>query len=105
MAQFDVYTNPNKKSRATFPLIVDVQNPLLCDMATRIVIPMGKLEHFKNEAMVRLTPQIDYEGQRYLLLTPQMASISANMLKNPIGSASHLRDEIIGAIDFAITGV
>jgi toxin CcdB len=29
----------------------------------------------------------------------------SNALKNPVGSLSHIRDEIISALDMAITGI
>lgn len=105
MAQFDVYKNPSKNTRRAYPYIVDIQSPLISDIATRIVIPLGKLSHFKNEQMKGLTPEITYEGEQLLLLTPQLASVPAKMMKSPVGTLSHFRDEIIAALDFAITGI
>ena len=105
MAQFDVYKNPSKNTRHSYPYIVDIQSPLISDIATRIVIPLGKLSHFKNEQMKALTPEISYEGEQLLLLTPQLASVPTKMLKNPVGTLSHFRDDIIAALDFAITGI
>jgi toxin CcdB len=105
MAQFDVYINPNKKSREAYPYIIDIQNALISDIATKIVIPLGKLSHFRNEKMDGLTPAIEYENEQFILLTPQISSMSANLLKSPVGSVESLRDEIIAAIDFAITGI
>jgi len=69
------------------------------------VIPLGKLSDFRNESMTKLTPTIEYENDQFVLLTPQIASIPSSLLKNPIGSVDTLRDEIIAAIDFAITGI
>lgn len=103
--QFDVYINPNKKSRDAYPYIIDIQNSLISDIITRIVIPLGKLSDFRNESMTKLTPTIEYENDQFVLLTPQIASIPSSLLKNPIGSVDTLRDEIIAAIDFAITGI
>jgi toxin CcdB len=103
--QFDVYNNPSSKTKIFFPYIVDVQNPYISDIATRIVIPLGKLENFKNESMKSLTPEIEYEGEKLLLLTPQIASVPSKTLKNSIGSLSHFRNEIIAALDFAISGI
>ena len=88
-----------------FPYIVDIQNPYISELATRIVIPLGKLQTFKNESMKGLTPEIEYEGEKLLLLTPQITSVPTKTLKKPVGSLSHLRDEIIDAIDFAIMGI
>ena len=105
MAQFDVYLNPNSKTRNIFPYIVDIQNSLISDIATRIVVPLGNLEYFKNEKMDLLKPQVEYEDKLLLMLIPQIASMPSKSLKNPIGSLAHMRNEIIAALDFAITGV
>jgi len=105
MAQFDVYINPSKNTRQAYPYIVDIQSSLISEIATRIVIPLGKLSHFKNEQMKGLTPEISYEGEQLLLLTPQISSVPTKMLKSPVGTLSHFRDEIIAALDFAITGI
>ena len=105
MAQFDVYTNPSKSSRAAFPFIVDIQNTLLSDIKTRIVIPLGKFSHFNHERMHGLTPLVTYEDEKFVLLTPQIASIPAKLLKSPVGSLEHLRDDVIASLDFAITGI
>ncbi|KJS07854.1 MAG: plasmid maintenance protein CcdB [Gammaproteobacteria bacterium BRH_c0] len=105
MAQFDVYQNPSRNTRNAYPYIVDIQNPVIADIATRIVVPLGKQQNFKNESMAGLTPEIEYDGEKLLLLIPQIASIPAKTLKDPIGSLSHLRSEIVAALDFAITGV
>lgn len=105
MAQFDVYENPSSNTRKAFPYIVDIQSPAIEDISTRIVVPLGNLQSFKNQAMTKLTPEINYEGKCFLLLVPQIAAIPAKYLKTPIGSLAHFRDEIIAALDFAITGI
>ncbi|BFM05014.1 CcdB family protein [Halioxenophilus aromaticivorans] len=105
MAQFDVYLNPSRNTRSLFPYIVDTQSPIISDIATRIVVPLGKQQNFKSESMKGLTPEIEYDGEKLLLLIPQIASIPSKTLNKPIGSLSHFRDEIIAALDFAITGI
>lgn len=105
MNQFDVYINPSSSTRDAFPYIVDIQNPVISELATRIVIPLGRITYFKNEQMKGLTPAVEYENEKFLLLTAQIASIPTKKLKNPVGSLSHFRDEIISSLDFAITGI
>lgn len=105
MSQFDVYVNPSLSTREAFPYIIDIQNPLISEIATRMVIPLGKMSYFNSEQMKRLTPIVEYENEKLLLLTPQIASVQTNRLKNPVGSLSHFRDEIIASLDFAISGV
>ena len=73
--------------------------------ATRsIVIPLGNRSAFGNDTMQGLTPEISFGDQALLLLTPQISSVPEKHLRNPIGSLSHVRDLIIGALDLAITG-
>ena len=105
MAQFDVYVNPSKQTRSAYPFILDIQNELLESIATRIVVPLGIAENFRNEEMKGLTPRIEFEGTDLLIMIPQVASMPARALKEPIGTLLHLRDEVISALDFAITGI
>lgn len=105
MAQFDVYKNSNIRTNKAYPYILDIQNPIISDIGTRITIPLGRFDHFKNLAMTRLTPEIFFKGEKLLLLTPQIAAIPTSLLKESIGSLNYLRDEIIASLDFAITGI
>lgn len=105
MAQFDVFRNPSATTRKHYPYLVDVQSPYLEELATRIVIPLGKASLFKNTAMKGLTPELSFDNEDLLLLTPQISSIAKKQLQESIGSISHLRDELTNALDFAIFGI
>jgi toxin CcdB len=105
MAQFDVYKNTNTKTKKLYPYLLDIQNPFISDIATRIVIPLGNYKHFQSQRMQHLTPEINFKNEKLLLLTPQIASVPANILKKPIGSLVNFRQEIIASLDFATTGV
>ena len=105
MAQFDVYDNTSKATRKAYPYILELQNDVISEIATRIVVPLADNRYMSNEEFKRLTPKISYENKELLILMPQIASMSTKSLKNPVGSLSHLRDEIIAALEFAITGI
>lgn len=104
MAQFDVYPNPNRRTQEAYPFLVDIQSPVIAELATRIVIPLATASALKGGTLSGLTPEISYQGQALLLMTPQLSSVPANILQNPVGSLEHFRTEIIAALDFAITG-
>lgn len=104
MSQFDVYKNPNSRTKKLYPYMVDIQSPFIDDISTRIVIPLGRTDNLKLLVMSTLTPEVIFQDDKYLLLTPQIASIPKNILKEPVGSLSAMRNEIISAIDFAIVG-
>jgi len=105
MSQFDVYFNKNPRTKKYFPYLVDIQNSVISDIATRVVIPLGYANLFANEYMDKLSPKIEYDDEKLILLTPQLASIPAKTLNNPIGTIEYLRDEIIGSLDFAFTDI
>lgn len=105
MAQFDVYANPSSHSKAHYPYLVDIQSAVLIRLASRIVIPLGRSSAFGGEAMKGLTPQISFDGEELLLLTPQIASVPEKLLRNPVGSLAHFREQIVAALDLAITGI
>jgi toxin CcdB len=105
MAQFDVYKNPSKTSGKVFPYLVDIQSPVISELATRIVIPLGNADLLNNELLSRLTPEINYNDENLLLLTPQLSSVPSKILSEPIGTLAHFREQIINSLDFAITGI
>ena len=105
MAQFDVFRNPSAATRNHFPYLVDIQSRYLEELATRIVIPLGKDSLFKDTAMKGLTPEVTFQDEHLLLLTPQISAIPKTRLKDPIGSLSHMRDDLLNALDFAIFGI
>ncbi len=105
MAQFDVYANAHAKTNKAYPYLVDVQNDLLDGLNTRIVIPLATADTFKQTVIAGLTPAIRYQDEELLLLVPHLSSIPAKLLTKPIGNLTHLRNDIIAALDLAITGI
>lgn len=105
MPQFTVYKNKNPKSKSAYPYLVDVQSDLLSDLQTRVVIPLAKLTALRKKPIRDLTPVLDVEGAKYLVLTPQLAGVSKQELGTPVAIVSAHRDEIVAALDFLIIGV
>jgi toxin CcdB len=104
MAQFAVYRNKNPRSKAAFPLLVDVQSDLLEDLQTRVVVPLTKAAALAKKPLTHLTPILRFDGEEYVLLTPQLAGIGRSDLGPPVGSLSSERQAIIAAMDFLLTG-
>ncbi len=105
MAQFSVHTNKNPKSKSAYPYLVNVQSDLLSDLQTRVVVPLAKVTALRKKPIKDLTPVVEIEGGKYLLLIPQLAGISISELGQPVGTVTGHRQEIIAALDFLITGV
>ncbi|MGY0311966.1 CcdB family protein [Alteromonas macleodii] len=105
MAHFDVYRNPSSKTNRAYPFLVDAQNSVIDQLATRLVVPLTKNKTRNSLYMKNLTPEIEFEGETYLFLTQQLNSIPEDALKDYIGSLEQSRELLIDAIDFAINGI
>jgi len=105
MPQFSVYKNQDKRSRDAYPYFVDVQNLLLSDLNTRLVIPFAKPSSLNNAEVERLCPLIPINGSNYVLLSHQLTSVPIAALIKEEVSIESFRYEILDAIDMLITGI
>lgn len=106
MGQFTVHRNRNAATKARFPLLLDVQSDLLSELATRVVVPLTPTTAAtRRTAMRTLTPVLVVEGTDYLMVTPQLAGISARELGSPIADIPEQRPTILAALDLLITGI
>jgi toxin CcdB len=104
VAQFGVFRNKNARTKATFPYLVDVQSDLLEPLNTRVVIPMTKAAALTRKPVSHLTPEVTFNGDRYVLMTPQLAGIGRAELGAHAGTLVDERHTIMSAIDFLLTG-
>jgi toxin CcdB len=104
MSQFAVYRNRNPRSRATFPLFLDVQSDLLADLQTRVVIPLSRSAALAKNPVSQLMPILEFDGDTYVAMTPQLAGIARAELGPLAGSLASERDTILAALDFLVTG-
>jgi toxin CcdB len=104
VAQFSVHGNKNPRTKAAFPFLVDVQSDLLEPLNTRVVIPMTKAPALTKKPVSHLTPEVSFNGDRYLLMTPQLAGIGRAELGPHAGTLAEERQTILSAIDFLLTG-
>ena len=100
MAQFDVYENLNDKSRQNIPYLLDIQNDVLKNLSTRVVIPLV----ITNQSINFLNPKFTINQIDVILSTAELASIPMEILGNKICSLKDRREEIVGAVDFLVTG-
>ncbi|MCG3679002.1 CcdB family protein [Aliarcobacter butzleri] len=87
MAQFDVYENLNEKSKQNIPYLLDIQNDILKDLTTRVVIPLL----ITNKAINFLNPKFTINQIDVILSTAEMASIPMEILGEKICSLKEKR--------------
>ncbi len=105
MPQFSLYKNNDISSNKTYPYFIDVQNDLLSDLNSRLVIPLTTPEKLDNMDVKRLCPVVHIEMGDFVLLTHQMTSVPASILKTEVTSVEKYRYEILGAVDMLISGI
>ena len=103
--QFWLHENANPATRRTHPWLLDVQSSLLDDLRTVVVVPLVPLRTVANRKVTRLTPVVDVQGEPHILMVPLMAGIDRRYVGRPVPDLSFCRDEIVGALDFLISGV
>ncbi|WP_158965541.1 CcdB family protein [Paraglaciecola sp. L3A3] len=105
MPQFSLYANNDKSSSKAYPYLIDVQSDLLSGLESRIVIPLTPLKLLDTKAPTHLCPIVHIEEGDFVILTHQMTSVPIKILKHEVNDLSTFRNEIIGALDFLITGI
>ena len=103
MAQFIVYRNKNARTKPIFPFLVDVQSDLLEDLQTRVVIPLSKAAALTKKPVSRIMPILPFDGDAYVLITPELAGVIRTDLGPAAGSLAERRDTILAAMDFLLT--
>jgi len=105
MAQFSLYKNEDRSSNQAYPYFIDVQNNLLSDLNSRLVIPLSSHDALNKTDAKRLCPVIHLDEGEFVLLTHQMTSVPKSILKTKIASLENFRYEILAAIDMLISGI
>jgi toxin CcdB len=105
MTQFSVYLNTNSDTKAVYPLLLDIQNDLIAELATRVVVPLCPASVMNGKLMTTLTPVFDIEDKPYVMLTPQLAGVAIKQLGAKTSDLAQQRNAIIAALDMLITGL
>lgn len=100
--QYRVYRN-NGNSRS-YPYVIDVQSDIIDDLHTRLVIPLFPLDKLNGRPVQRLNPVLSVEGDDYVVMTHEMASVRLSHLGEGVMDAQTYRKEIKDAIDFLVDG-
>lgn len=87
-----------------FPLLLNVQSDLLGELHTLVVIPLAKATAHSGTSVRYLMPTVPFEGEAYVLVTPELGAIARRDLGPAVGSLAERRDAIIAALDFLVSG-
>lgn len=102
MGSLRVHRNTNPATREAAPYLLDVQSDLLDHLATRVVVPLFRAD--RAPTIARLTPEITFEGEKLLLMAPQLAGVPCASLGPVAGDLRESRDAVMAALDLLFTG-
>jgi toxin CcdB len=105
MGQFTVHRNVDRGTALTFPYLLDVQDPLLSSLSTRVVIPLEPTELHDNSFLAILTPEVTLPDGKYRLLTPEIASVPTDRLGRVAADLSAEARVISQAIELLFKGL
>lgn len=105
MAQFIAYQNPNPATRRQYPYLLDIQNDLLSDLRTTIVVPLSPGEQVATLTISKLNPILQLGGASFAVMIQEMAGIDRSQLGQEAFDLALHRSEVIAAIDFVLTGI
>lgn len=100
--QFMVYRN-NSNNRA-YPYLLDVQSDIIGELNTRLVIPLFLLDEVSGRPARRLNPVLNVDGEDFLVMTHEMASVRQSQLGEEVVSVREQRQAIKNALDFLLDG-
>ena len=85
-ARFSVYENAGDPTKNT-PFLLDVQTDLLCEINTRVVIPLRNRDLYKHTKSTQdLMSSFVIKGKKLVLDTPRMAAVPTKHLKSEVGN-------------------
>lgn len=105
MSQFDVHRNLERSSARRVPYLLDVQANLLDGLGTRAVIPLVDAGTRSLDPLRNLTPVVEVEGRRMIMLTQEIAGVPRGMLGERVATLDDRRYDILRAIDMLWLGV
>jgi toxin CcdB len=101
--QFDVVANPFPRSRERQPFLVALQNNILTrNLDTLVVAPLEPAS--SGTFADRLNPQVEIEGNAFVLITQEIVTVRKSVLGEPRASIAAERDKITSALDLLFTG-
>jgi len=105
MCQFSLYLNEDSSSNEAYPFFIDIQNSLLSNLNSRIVIPLSPYAELRNNEAKKLCPVIRLDDSEFVLLTNQITSVPKSILKTEVASLENFRYKIFAAVDMLISGI
>jgi toxin CcdB len=105
MPRFDVFRNEYANSNRRFPFFLTLQSELLQELSTCVIAPLGRPSVVGGRLVQTLSPELDVEGEHYVLYVPELAAVPVAVLRRRVANLEAQRDTILRALDFLFSGI
>ena len=105
MSQFTVYKNRNSASKKVYPYLLDIQSNFLSELKSTVVLPLSPARKTTDIVMSRLNPEVEINGEKFIIMTQDLAGITRSVLKTKVCDLKQHQQEIIAAMDFVLSGI
>jgi len=99
--QHDLFLHPNRRVRASYPLIVVLQ----ADVAEGVERVVAPLSRDVADHPSRMRPVIRHDGHAFMVIVRLLGIVPARLLRHPVGSIAQYRDDLTRALDWLFWGV
>jgi toxin CcdB len=100
--QFDVRRNPGRAAELA-PYLIELQDDRVRVVRSVVVAPL--LVFDPRDDLGRLTPQMYFEGERFLVSVAELFAMDKSRLGPVVVNLESERERIIAAIDMLFTGI
>jgi toxin CcdB len=104
MARFDVRANLHRASRTRVPYLVEIQADMLSALDTCLVAPLVTAAEFGPVA-TRLNPGFRIGNRNLVMDTALIAGVPRKLLGERVVSLANRSVDILGAVDFLVSGI
>lgn len=106
MSQYTVYRNTSPNSREQYPYFIGIQNELLSDIDSRVIMPISLLVN-KNSQVKIITPVIEISNLKYVIMTKSITTLPKDRLKvsNIVCIKPEVHSSIVATMDLIISGI
>jgi len=104
MARFEVRANLNRATRTRVPFLLELQADMLSALDTCLVAPLVSAAEF-GTAATRLNPVFRIGNRKFVMDTSLMAGVPRRLLGEKVISLADRSVDIVGAVDFLVSGI
>ncbi|HVY03327.1 MAG TPA: CcdB family protein [Caulobacterales bacterium] len=103
MAQYDIFANPSRAARTTYPFVIALQSNVSTGNRTIIVAPIAP-RHKANIDDRAMIP-VDIDGAPHTINLYAIAAIPSANLSGPVAAAPDIRERMPRALDYIFLGL